>query len=335
MVTPVSDAAPLPPGVTALDDPTVGAWLPARPARGHKGTFGKVLIVAGSLDHLGAGLLAARAAGRGGAGLVTLALPRSLQPVAAGRLLEVMTLGLPETEVAGEVDPEASVERLLDAEHDAAVLGPGLRPGLATVDLVVGLLGAGPPAVVDAEALNSLASLGDWPSAVHRACVLTPHLGEFARLQNGAAVLPGAAGADLVADDAARARVAGEAARAWGQVLVLKGARTVIAAPDGRFGQERFENPALATGGCGDVLSGLIGALLAQGCPPFEAACCGVYLHGVAGEVIRERLGDAGLLAGDLPDEIARARRRLAAVAAQRTRPRRLGFGAVADPAAG
>ncbi|MGZ6313975.1 MAG: NAD(P)H-hydrate dehydratase, partial [Candidatus Limnocylindrales bacterium] len=148
--------------VLVLDDATIAPWLPVRPARAHKGTFGKLLVVAGSLDHLGAGLLAARAAGRGGAGLVTLALPSSIQPLAAGRLLEVMTLGLPETEVAGEVDAEAAVERLLDAEHDGLVVGPGLRPGLATVDLVIGLLASGSPAVVDAEALNSLASLGDW-----------------------------------------------------------------------------------------------------------------------------------------------------------------------------
>lgn len=322
-MTTVADPA----GVLVLDDATVGPWLPSRPARAHKGTFGKLLIVAGSLDHLGAGLLAAHAAGRGGAGLVTLALPGSLQPVAAGRLLEVMTLGLPETEVAGEVDAEAAVERLLDAEHDALVVGPGLRPGLATVDLVVGLLASGSPAVVDAEALNSLASLGDWPGAIGRRCVLTPHLGEFARLRAGAPALPGVEGADLVADDAARARVAGEAAARWGQVVVLKGARTVVASPDGRVARAPFENPALASGGTGDVLAGVLGALLAQGCAPFEAACCGVYLHGVAGDVIRERLGEAGLLADDLPDEIARARRRLAAMAERRTGGRRLGFG--------
>lgn len=322
-MTPVAEAA----DVLVLDDATVARWLPARPPRAHKGTFGKLLIVAGSLDHLGAGLLAARAAGRGGAGLVTLALPESLQPVAAGRLLEVMTLGLPETEVPGEVDAEAAVERLLDADHDALVVGPGLRPGLATVDLVVGLLATGSPAVVDAEALNSLASLGDWPGTIGRQCVLTPHLGEFARLRGGAAALPGADGADLVADDAARARVAVDAATRWGQVIVLKGARTVVAAPDGRVARAPFENPALASGGTGDVLAGLIGALLGQGCPPFEAAACGVYLHGVAGDAVRERIGDAGLLAGDLPDEVARARRRLAAIAERRSGARRLGFG--------
>ncbi len=318
--------------VQRLDDAMIAGWLPPRPRRGHKGTFGKLLVLAGSLDHLGAALLAARAAARAGAGLVTLAVPASLQPLAAGRVLEVVTMGLPETEVEGEVDPEAALERLLDMDHDAAVLGPGLRPGLATRDLVAAYLEAGdqgpPPACVDAEALNSLASLPDWPRGLHRPCVLTPHIGEFARLRGGTAAVAEAEGADLVADDEARARVAGVAARAWGQVLVLKGACTVIAAPDGRLARAPYENPALASGGTGDVLSGTVGSLLAQGCGPFEAACCGVYLHGAAGEVVRDRLGDAGLLASDLPEEIARARKRLAALAERRTGPRRLGFGA-------
>ena len=205
--------------------------------------------------------------------------------------------------------------------------GPVCAPGLATVDLVIGLLREGSPAVVDAEALNSLASLGDWSGAIGRHCVLTPHLGRVRAPPGRRRGVAGREGADLVADDVARARVAGEAAARWGQVVVLKGARTVIAAPDGRVARAPFENPALASGGTGDVLAGLIGALLAQGTAPFEAACCGVYLHGVAGEVIRERLGDAGLLAADLPDEIARARRRLAAIAERRTSARRLGFG--------
>ncbi|HEX5467267.1 MAG TPA: NAD(P)H-hydrate dehydratase [Candidatus Limnocylindrales bacterium] len=304
--------------VLELDDRTVAPWIPVRPVRGHKGSFGKLLVVAGSLDYAGAAILVCHAAGRAGAGLVRLALPESLQPILAGRAVEATTLALPETDQEGEVDPEAALDRLLDQDHDAAVMGPGLRPGLATVELVAAFLGAGAtdgqtPATVDAEALNSLASLPAWPERLHRPCVLTPHLGEFARLC-GQAPISEAEGADLVADDAARARVAGAAARAWGQVLLLKGARTVIAAPDGRLARAPFENPALASGGTGDVLSGTIGALLAQGLASFEAACLGVYLHGAAGEAIRDRFGDSGLLASDLPDEVARARRRLSAV---------------------
>jgi ADP-dependent NAD(P)H-hydrate dehydratase / NAD(P)H-hydrate epimerase len=319
------------PGVTELDDRTVAAWLPERPSRGHKGTFGKLLVLAGSLDFAGAAILVARSASRAGAGLVRLALPASLQPVLAGRAVEATTLALPETAIEGEVDPGPALDRLLDLEHDAAVVGPGLRPGLTTVELVASFLGAHEreadvPATVDAEAINSLASLSAWPGELRRPCVLTPHLGEFARLCANAPV-PGTDGADLVDDDEARARVAVAAADAWGQVVVLKGAHSVIAAPDGRVARAPFENPALASGGTGDVLSGTIGALLAQRLAPFEAACLGVYLHGAAGESVRERFGDAGLLASDLPDEVARARRRLSAVR-DRDKPgtRPLGF---------
>ena len=323
--------------ILELDDRTVARWIPVRAPRGHKGSFGKLLVVAGSLDYAGAAILVARAAGRAGAGLIRLALPASLQPILAGRAIEATTLALPETEVEGEVDPPAALDQLLDQEHDAAVVGPGLRPGLATVELVAAFLSAAGseaevPATVDAEALNSLASLPAWPSRLHRPCVLTPHLGEFARLCANAPVA-GTEGADLVDDDAARARVAAAAAREWDQVVVLKGARTVIAGPDGRLARAPFENPALATGGTGDVLSGTIGALLAQALAPFEAASLGVYLHGAAGEALRDRFGDAGLLASELPEEVARARRRLSAVR-DREAPggRQLGFRAEASP---
>lgn len=323
-----------PPEVELLDDRIAAALLPERPVRGHKGTFGRLLVLAGSLDYAGAALLVCRAAGRAGAGLVTLAVPESLQPLFAAKVVEATTMALPEDDVE-EVEPEDALARILDHEHDAIVVGPGLRPGLATAELIRGLLSveedAGPaPAVVDAEALRSLAAVDGWWEPIGRACVLTPHAGEFARLRAASGVEPGADG-DLNADDRARAVAARAAATRWGQVVVLKGARTVIAAPDGRLARAPFENPGLATGGTGDVLSGTIGALLAQGLAPYDAARLGVYLHGAAGEVLRERLGDAGLLAGDLPIEITIARRRLASTARRRSSPRRLGFGALGD----
>ncbi len=315
----------------ALDDEAAAALLPARPPRGNKGTFGKVLVLAGSLDYAGSALLVCRAAGRTGAGLVTLAVPESLQPLFAAKVVEATTMALPEDDVE-EVDPEPALARILDHDHDALVVGPGLRPGLATTELVTSLLAAGgiddpAPAVLDAEALRSLATVGRWWERVARACVLTPHPGEFARLRAGSGLDPSADG-DLVADDAARAAAARAAATAWGQVVVLKGARTVVADAGGAVAVAPFENPGLATGGTGDVLAGTIGALLAQGLEPFAAARLGVYLHGLAGEEIRERLGDAGLLAGDLPDRIPLGWRRLAAVAARLRGDKRAGFGA-------
>ena len=318
-----------PESIEELNDTTAGALLPERPVRGHKGTFGRLLVVAGSLDYAGSALLVCTAAGRAGAGLVALAVPESLQPLFAAKVVEATTMALPEDDVE-EVEPEDALGRILDHEHDAIVVGPGLRPGLATVELIRRLLAVDedctPPAVVDAEALRSLAADDGWWLGVHRACVLTPHTGEFARLRAASGIGADADG-DLLGDDVARSTAAADAARSWGQVVVLKGARTVIAAPDGRLARATFENPAMASGGTGDVLSGTIGALLAQRLEPFAAARLGVFLHGTAGESIRDRLGDAGLLASDLPFEIALARKRLGAARARRTAERKLGFG--------
>ena len=312
-----------------LDERLAASLLPSRPARGHKGTFGKLLVIAGSVDYAGAALLVCTAAGRAGAGLVTLAVPESLQPLFAAKVVEATTMPLTEDDVE-EVDPELALARILDHDHDAVVVGPGLRPSLATAGLVRGIL-ANPeeppcPAVVDAEALRSLAAEDGWWEGVVRPSVLTPHSGEFARLRAAAGIAAGADG-DLVHDDAARAAAARDAARTWGQVVVLKGARTVVAAADGRLAVAPFENPGLASGGTGDVLAGTIGSLLAQGCAPYDAARLGVHLHGAAGEAVRARIGDAGLLASDLPIEIARARHRLAA----RRAGARIGFGIPAD----
>ena len=170
------------------------------------------------------------------------------------------------------------------------------------------------PAVVDATALDALASVEEWWERRVRLCVLTPHPGEFGRLDGG----------PVGPDAEHRVERAKAAAIRWGVVVVLKGARTVVAAPDGRVASSSFANPALGTGGTGDVLAGVIGSLLAQGVPTWEAACLGVHLHGVAGEHLRDKLGDAGLIASDLLAELPRVRREL-----QRHRSggdRRIGF---------
>ncbi|MFL5777399.1 MAG: NAD(P)H-hydrate dehydratase [Chloroflexota bacterium] len=325
-----TSAPTLPEGAELLDDDIAAGLLPERPPRGHKGTFGKLLVIAGSLDYAGAALLACRAAGRTGAGLVTLAVPESLQPLFAAKVVEATTMGLPEDDVE-EIDPEPALARIYDHQHDAIVIGPGLRPGLATAEVVAELTAiqdesAPAPIVLDAEALRSLATMDRWWDGDRRPSVLTPHPGEFARLRAGSGRDPDADG-DLVEDDAARVAAARDAATTWRQVVVLKGARTVVASPDGAVSVAPFENPALATGGTGDVLAGAIGALLAQGVAPYHAARLGVYLHGLAGEHVRERLGDAGLLASDLPEPIALARKRLSAIAERRRAGKRLGFG--------
>jgi NAD(P)H-hydrate epimerase len=327
-------AAPPIEGAELLDDDIASALVPMREKRGHKGAFGKLLVLAGSLDYAGAALLVCRAAGRAGAGLVTLAVPESLQPLFAAKVVEATTMALPEDDVE-EIDPEPALARILDHEHDALVVGPGLRPGLATAELVRSLLAVAgeadeldaAPIVLDAEALRSMATMDRWWEGERRPAVLTPHPGEFERLRAGSGD-PAPDDGDMSADDDARLAAARSAATTWGSVVVLKGARTIIAAPDGSAAIAPFENPALATGGTGDVLAGAIGSLLAQGLAPFDAARLGVYLHGLAGDAVRERLGDAGLLASDLPDGIAIARKRLAAIAERKGAAKRLGFAA-------
>ena len=258
---------PWPEGATRLDDDLVAALLPPRPIRGHKGAFGRLLVIAGSLDYAGAALLTCRAAGRAGVGLVTLAVPESLQPLFAAKVVEATTMALPEDDVE-EIDPEPALARILDHEHDAIVVGPGLRPGLATAELVRQLIAApgddAAPIVLDAEALRSIATIDGWWDGERRPAVLTPHAGEFARLRAGSGREDGADG-DLADDDTARVAAARDAATTWRQVVVLKGARTVIAAPDGEVAVAPFENPALASGGTGDVLAGAIGAAAGPG----------------------------------------------------------------------
>jgi hydroxyethylthiazole kinase-like uncharacterized protein yjeF len=296
-----------------LDDAACARLLPDRTARAHKGSHGTLACVCGSLDYAGAALLCGMAAARVGAGLVALAVPAALQPLLAGRVPELVTLGLPE-------DAAAAVAAIEARRPSALVVGCGLAEDEPRARLVEALTREGSwPAVVDGGALNLLARAGDWWSSVRPGLVLTPHPGEFARLT----------GQPMGDDDAQRAASAAEAAARFGQVVVLKGARTVIAAPDGRLARAPFENPALASAGTGDVLAGAIGGLLAQGVEPYEASCLGVYLQGCAGERIAERIGDSGLLASDLPLEMAHVRHQL-----QRRKGGRgaeVGFGRRAD----
>jgi NAD(P)H-hydrate epimerase len=290
-----------------LDAATCAALLPKRAADGHKGSFGTLLCVCGSVDYAGAALLCGLAAARAGAGLVVLAVPAALQPVIAGRVPELVTLALPE-QPAGRGADSLEATALIEARTpDALVIGCGMAESEGNRELVLRLIsGLGAPAVVDGGALNLLARSGRWWAASQRECVLTPHPGEFARIM----------GTPAGATDDAREASVKAAAERFGQVVVLKGAHTVIATPDGQVATSPFANAALATAGSGDVLAGTIGSLMAQRVAPFEAARLGVWLHGRAGQRISERLGDAGLLASDLPYEIALARHELAATRA-------------------
>ncbi|HEY73262.1 MAG: NAD(P)H-hydrate dehydratase [Chloroflexi bacterium] len=287
----------------------VREWLPLRPPDSHKGTFGKTLIVAGSVNYTGAAYLSGAAATRAGTGLATMALPAAIHTAVAARLAEATYLLLPhELGVIASSAARVVAERI--EEYDALLLGPGLGCERETIAFVEALLGGGgrrrlgfgggeedkalpsplPPLVVDADGLNILAQMENWPERLPPESVLTPHPGEMARLMNCTI-------GDVQADRVAAAR---SQSAAWGQVVVLKGAHTVVAAPDGRIGIEPFVNSGLATAGTGDVLAGTIVALLAQELGAFEAAAAGAYLHGLAGELARAELGAAGMVAGDV-----------------------------------
>ena len=273
--------------------------LPARPLSGHKGTFGRVLVVAASRSYVGAASLAAAAAGRVGAGLLTLAAPASLQASLA--LLAVEATHLPLDEVAPGVHSPAAATQVVDeaARCRALLVGPGIGQAPETREMLRNLLLSGaplPPAVIDADGLNLLSQHDAWWDSLSGPAVLTPHPGEMARLTCTST-------SDVQRD---RTATAIEAAEQWGCVVVFKGAYTVVASPAGRAMVSPFANPALASAGTGDVLAGAVAGLLAQGLEPEDAAALGVYLHGAAAAVAAPG-GRCGLLASDLLPALPRA----------------------------
>jgi ADP-dependent NAD(P)H-hydrate dehydratase / NAD(P)H-hydrate epimerase len=275
-----------------MTDGWAAACLPPRPIGANKGTFGRVLVGAGSINYIGAAYLACSGALRVGAGLVTLATAAGLQPVLAAKLTEATYLPLPESRPGIASVEGAGVIYRQSGQYNTLLLGCGLGQNAATVEFASSLLlkPGLPGLVLDADALNILARLPNWWQSLAGDAVLTPHPGEMSRL-SGLTI-------DQVQSD--RPGAARRFAAAWQKTVVLKGAFTVIAAADGRCRVSPFANPGLASAGTGDVLSGCIAGLAAQGLPLFEAACLGVYLHGLAGEMVRATLGDAGMLASDL-----------------------------------
>jgi len=274
-----------------LDDAWVGAQLPDRMRSSHKGDSGRLLIVAGSSRYPGAAVLAARGALRAGAGLVTVASVPSVCAAVSAQLPEACVLPLPEDD--GAIAEEAAERIASHGRFDAAVFGPGLTPSPSVARMLAKLwmLWQG-PAVLDADALN-LVARGEVavPSGP---CVLTPHPGEMARLM----------GASTAEVQNGRFQFAREAAKRFGKAVVLKGAFTVAAEEGEPLLVNPTGNPGMACAGMGDVLSGVIGAMLAQQMPELSAAACGAYWHGLAGDLLLERLGSFGFLASELADAL-------------------------------
>ena len=273
----------------------IGEKLPRRPPGAHKGNFGHVLVIAGSRHYVGAAYLASQGASRVGSGLVTLAAPRGIYAMVSSKLTEVIHLPLHEDE-GGRIHPDAAlVIRENVHQYSSLLVGCGFGRARGLEVFLHRLLITDPqvhsmPVVIDADGLNNLSAIQSWWREVQCPAVLTPHPGEMS-------TLTGVATADL---EARRMDSALEWSQRWGKVVVLKGAHTVIATPQGTCRVSPFANPGLASGGTGDVLTGVIASLMAQGLSPEDAACCGVYLHGAAGEMVREEMGDAGMVASDL-----------------------------------
>jgi hydroxyethylthiazole kinase-like uncharacterized protein yjeF len=267
--------------------------LPVRDPRAHKYDFGRVLVVAGSLDYPGAAVLAGLGALRGGAGVVRVASAASVCARMAAAAPELTWAALEESS-PGVVARAGWTTASSEAQAaDAVVIGPGLGRSPETASGVVSLISdLRGRAVVDADGLNLLSDVPDWPMRAAGTLVLTPHGGEFARLTGETSPAAG--------DDEGRERAAADAAQRWGHVVVLKGARTVVAGPDGAIVVSPAATPALATAGSGDVLAGVIAAFLAAGLEPMEAAACGVGLHAAAGALAEERIGAAGTIASDI-----------------------------------
>lgn len=273
--------------MTAVTQAAVKAWLPVRDRNGHKGTFGKVHILAGCVGFTGAPVFASRAAVRTGSGLVFLSVPAEIWPVAAVKSAEAMPSPVPAFPV------------LLDKMNgsDAVLIGPGLgrsrKTDVRTLRLTERVR---PPLVLDADGINAVAEHIDvLDTRRGRLTVLTPHDGEFLRLTQGKAIGPDREGA------------AAAFAREHGCVLVLKGHRTITAFPDGETFVNTTGNPGMAKGGSGDVLAGMILSLLGQGLPPKQAIPGAVWLHGHAGDRAAARLGEYGMTPTDLLEEIPAA----------------------------
>lgn len=284
--------------------PTALPRLAERPLNSHKGLYGHALVVGGSRGMSGAITLAGLATLRSGAGLVTLAVPRAIQDVVAGYNPSYMTIGLT---VAKDVDGTdhmvaAAADEVLALAENMTVLalGPGLGRAASTIDFVARLYHeVKQPMVVDADALFALAQRKELLSQAAGARILTPHPGEFARLT----------GSKPAADDDSRIHVASELASASGDsnlIVVLKGYHTVIS--DGsQYALNQTGNPGMATGGTGDTLTGIITALVCQHLRPFDAARLGCHVHGLAGDLAAEKLGQVSLIASDLVDYLPAA----------------------------
>jgi NAD(P)H-hydrate epimerase len=278
--------------------------LPHRSLNSNKGSFGKVMLFCGSPPYPGSAFLAGSAAGRVGAGLITLAVTEKMLPVYASSFHEATFALLPDDKEESFERSKALIEQL--DGYRSLLLGPGLGQSANTREVILQVLEhlrslpdeKRPHLVVDADGLNNLSALERWWTLLPKGTIITPHPGEMGRLCGGIKVSGG---------DFERLELVRKKAQDWQVILVLKGACTLVAEPGGQIRFNWLSNPALATAGTGDVLAGMISGFLAQGIAPFDAASMGVYLHTAASDLVSAHIGHAGLLASDLLPQIPRA----------------------------
>jgi NAD(P)H-hydrate epimerase len=281
------------PGTQLVTATMVRTRFPPRPLDSHKGRYGRVLIIGGSVGFSGAAALAALGALRVGAGLVTVGVPASIYPIVASKLTEAMPTPLPASDgaiAAGSLDQV----KALAAASDVIGVGPGLSRDFGAVHVVTGLLGVDRPLVIDADGLNVLVGKTHFLAQARKPVVITPHPGELSRLT----AVPIAT---IQEDRLAAARTA---AKRFNCIVVLKGARTIVAEPGGDAFLIPTGNPGMATGGMGDVLTGAIVGLMGQRMTPIEAAYSGAYLHGLAADLIASSRGLVGMLASEVADHL-------------------------------
>ncbi|MCM8783541.1 MAG: NAD(P)H-hydrate dehydratase [Candidatus Omnitrophica bacterium] len=279
-------------------------FLPQRNQDTHKGDYGHVFVLAGSKGLTGAATLCSLAVLRVGAGLVTLGIPESLNPILEIKLTEVMTLPLPETK-------EASLgfkakDKILDflKKCDCIIVGPGLSRNKETQELARFLLKKiDLPIVLDADGINALEGYKKILEEIKSDLILTPHIGEFSRLT----------GISIEKIKENKISVVKNFLKSYNMTLVLKGYQTIVAQQDKEIYINKTGNPGMASAGSGDVLTGMIGGFLAQKISPFESAKLGVYLHGLAGDLAKKEKTDYGLIASDILENIPKAIKRLLA----------------------
>ena len=265
-----------------------------RESDSHKGDYGHLLVIAGSIGKLGASAMTARSASISGAGLVTVASPVSCVPIIQSKLTEEMAVGLDDEGKGFFIEKNADAAALIDGST-AFAIGPGIGREPETVKFVRRLLPLlKAPVVLDADGINAFTGFTGIFSSLNVPLILTPHPGEFARLT----------GLEVSYIQENRLETAAEFAQKWRAYVVLKGFRTVVASPDGSVYVNMTGNPAMAKGGSGDVLTGVIGGLLAVGAEPLDAALLGVYLHGLAGDIAAEEINPVSITAGDLIDAL-------------------------------